>query len=400
MSRCNSCGCDPCGGGCCKPARYSCDFSIQVDPYNPYVWLLDNCGKISRVNIPKIPETDTFLKVDFSSASLVYDAEYHQDVIPGCDLGSIINLDCLRDVEAPTPDSCDLLVFDPGCSECGDGCKPKPAMWRNYHIPDAEDCEVELDEDGYYHVLIKDDCGCIRECRLPAIPDDNLVISYTRDSVPDDPDFPWYYGSYNDTINLHLRENAARYFGKFDLRITVNYGIQTIKSTHNPGYNWRSIVVPVVEGQSINTTMEASILQNWSTAGYLQRAGQTDQEEGGFPWGSCSLRGSFTFIVPKGKEAYLHHEYRIRTMASFPKYYPKDSWPTPESWAGDWNGTKVPVDAQGHVPLDSLAHPASRMNALQIMVEPTKGHSDFNPVKDADRDKLDYPTDTYVNPVA
>ena len=27
----------------------------------------------------------------------------------------------------------------------GDGCKPKNARWKNYHIPDAGDCEeVEL----------------------------------------------------------------------------------------------------------------------------------------------------------------------------------------------------------------------------------------------------------------
>lgn len=375
-NNCNRCGDDPCSCGGCKPARYSCDFSIQVDPFNPYVWLFDNCGKLSRVDIPKIPETCTHLSANFSAASLIYDGECGKDIITGRQIGQLINLDDLRDVEAPDADSCDLLVFDPGCAECGDGCKPKPAMWRNYHIPDAGDCEVEPDDDGYYHVLIKDDCGCIKECKIPVVPNGSAVINYIRDSVPDDPDFPWYYGCYNDTINLHLAQNVPQWFGKYDLEVTVNYGIQAVKSTASKCVNFRSLMVPVVAGTSINVAKMSSILQDDTT---YSASGPE------IPWASKSMRGSISFIVPKGKEAYLHHEYRLRSVDSHAAYYLNATY----------DGKKVPDDIAGQI--DRMPYNASRLNALQIIAKPARGISNLNPVVDTERGQLDAPVDEYPN---
>lgn len=236
---------------------------------------------------------------------------------------------------------------------------------------------MEVDEDGYYKVLKKNDCGCIVECRLPVSASEMVAINYMRDSVPDDPDFPWYYGCYNDTINLHLAENASKFFGKYPLKVTVNYGVQAILSQVCPNYNFRSLLAPVIEGQEVDVTMEAATLQGF--CGYM---GDTDRS---IPWGTQSLRGSFSFIVPKGKEAALHHEYRVRTASSFPNYY-----------TGAWDGQKVP-DAEAS--LNSVLHPASRLHALQVLVEPTMGITDFTPETDAIRSQLDPAVDAYPNPV-
>lgn len=99
------------------------------------------------------------------------------------------------------------------------------------------------------------------------------------------------------------------------------------------------------------------------------------------PWGSTSLRGSFSFIVPKGLEAYLHHEFRVRTLGSFPDYY-----------TGPWDGQRVP-DAEAT--LNHVLHPTSRLNALQVLIEPTQGSTDYDPVADAYRNQLDPPVDSY-----
>lgn len=377
MSNCN-CNNNPCGCNKCEPARYSCSFDIQPDPYDASTWLFNYCGKINRIKIPKIAETCTHLSADFSTASLIYNGECGVDTIAGRQFGQLINLDDLRDVEVPDADSCDLLVFDPGCTDCGDGCKPKPAMWRNYHIPDAGDCEVALDSDGYYRVLVKNDCGCIKECRIPAIPDGSVVINYTRDSVPDDPDFPWYYGCYNDTINLYLAQNASQWFGKYDLEVRVDYGIQIIKSHLCQNVNFRSLLVPVVENTSINVAMMSSILQDDSST-------RDNNNEVMIPWGSKSLRGSLTFIVPKGKEAYLHHEFRLRSKDSHAAYYTNSTY----------DGKRVPDDVASQI--DAIPHNASRLNALQIIVKPARGISNMTPVKDADRNQLDAPVDEYPN---
>lgn len=376
-NKCSNCGFDPCGCGGCKPARYSRgDISIAPSPYDASIWMVTIQGATTKVKIPKINETDTKLSTNFTSSALIYDAEKHTDIITGAQLGSLINLEDLRDTEASNADSCDLLVYNPYCSDCGDGCKPKNARWRNYHIPDAGDCELELDDEGYYHVLVKDDCGCIKECKLPVMADGSIQISYIRDSVPDDPDFPWYYGIYNDTINLHLRENASAFFGKYDLEVTVNYGIQVVHSTVSPNTNFRSLLVPVAEGSEIDATMFSSILQDQSTVSY--------QSQPYLPWGTVCLRGSLVFYVPKGKEAYLHHEFRLRTHDSHAQYA-----------TNALDGQKVPDDIAGQI--DRMLYTASRLNALQIIVKPARGTSNTHPVTDPDRAQLDPAVDVYPN---
>ena len=390
-NKCSSCGSDPCSCGGCKPAKYGCDFNIMANPYDPSIWNVTINGATTRVKIPKMNETDTKLSTNYTSASLIYNAERHTDIITGDQLGALINLEDLRDTETSNADSCDLLVYNPYCSNCGDGCAPKDARWTNYHIPDAGDCELEPDSDGYYRILIKDDCGCIKECRLPVSANGATTLDYVRDSVPDDPDFPWYYGCYNDRINLHLAENAPKYFGKYALKITVHYGVQALKSDKYPfNYNWRSLMVPVIDGEEINVHYAASILQNWAAAGSFTQAGLH------FPWGSSSLRSSLTFIVPKGKEAYLHHEYRVRVAPSDMQYgKPVYAWPN-YLLNSDYDGKIVPNEEAG---LDQPKWPASRLNALQVLIEPTMGESDFDPAADEIRTQLDYPQDSYENPV-
>lgn len=379
-NKCNNCGFDHCSCGECRPARYSCgDISISPNPFDPSIWMVTIQGATTKVKIPKINETDTKLSTNFTSSSLIYNAEKHTDIITGAQLGQLIKMEDLRDTETANADSCDLMVYNPYCSECGDGCKPKDARWTSYHIPDAGDCEVELDDDGYYHVLIKDDCGCIRECRLPAMPDGSVQISYIRDSVPDDPDFPWYYGIYNDTINLHLRENAAAFFGKYDLEITVNYGIQVVHSSASPNTNFRSLVIPVADGSTVDPTMFSCTLQGQSTTSFSTPY---------IPWGTVCMRGSFVFYVPKGKEAYLHHEFRLITKesaASGSPYYATNAL----------DGQKVPDNIAGHV--DLMVYTASRLNALQIVVKPARGTSNTSPVVDPERSQLDPAVDVYPN---
>lgn len=352
----------------------------MANPYDPSVWNVTINGATKRVKIPKINETDTKLSTNYTSSSLIYNAEKHTDIITGAQLGALINLADLRDTNASDADSCDLLVFNPHCTECGDGCKPKNAMWTNYHIPDAGDCEIPLDDDGYYHVLVKDDCGCIKECRLPAIPDGSVQISYVRDSVPEDPDFPWYYGIYNDTINLHLADNAPAYFGKYDLEITVNYGIQIVHPTVAPNTNFRSLVIPNVQDTEIDATMFSSVLQGQSTVSF--NAPES-------PWGTVSMRGSLVFYVPKGKEASLHHEFRLRTKAS------SMGPPVGGYVTNPLDGQKVPDNIAGQI--DKMTYTASRLNALQIVVKPARGTSNTHPVTDPDRSQLDPAVDVYPN---
>ena len=112
---CDKCNSNPCDGGC-HPARYGCDFDINANPYDPSIWNVTINGGTTRVKIPKGNETDTTLSTSYSTASLNYNSEKHEDIITGSQLGSLINLESLRDVDVTNADSGDMMIFHPYCS--------------------------------------------------------------------------------------------------------------------------------------------------------------------------------------------------------------------------------------------------------------------------------------------
>ena len=96
------------------------------------------------------------------------------------------------------------------------------------------------------------------------------------------------------------------------------------------------------------------------------------------------MRGSLVFYVPKGREAYLHHEFRLRTKDSHAQYA-----------TNALDGQKVPDDVAGQV--DHMLYTGSRLNALQIIVKPARGTSNTHPVVDPIRTQLDDAIDAYPN---
>ena len=361
-NKCNSCGCGDCG-----PARYSCN------------------SKSSSGKRCKCKETCTTISTNASKKILNYKGECGTSTITGAQLGELIRLEDLADTDILNKESCQLLAWDPHCgcdTDCEEGCEKITAKWTNYTIPDAGDCEIEQTEDGYYKVLIKDDCGCIKECRLPIVADLNTISCYVRDSVPDDPDWPWYYGIYNDTIHLYLEQNAGAYFGKYDLEVTVNYGIQVVRPTRGKNMNFRSLVVPVIEGETTDAEHMSSILQGNATASV------SASDSPIIPWGTQSMRGTITFIVPKGKEADLRHEFRFRSYESV-------RLPGCQYATSEYDGQRVPTEKSSVI--DQMDYNASRLNALQVLIKPTNAYVNKSPVIDTARDQLDDPVDIIPN---
>lgn len=141
MNSCNNCGncnqccdpCDPCKQSC--TARYDCQFNIEVSPYDPTTWVVTIGGMTYKVKVPECNETDTTLATDYDGATLRYKAEKHTDVIPGANIGNIINLDELRNVEIDDGlnGHCYELIFRK-FAECGDGCRSAFDKWENFNI--------------------------------------------------------------------------------------------------------------------------------------------------------------------------------------------------------------------------------------------------------------------------
>lgn len=129
--------CNECKHGC-RPAEYDCGmFDLQVDPFDPTKWHFVIHGMTYTVNAPGWNETDTTLSINYPNATLNYKAEKHNDIITGSQLGDIINLEDLRDVDfdSTIPGNCYELIFHK-FTECGEGCRSAADRWQNWNVND------------------------------------------------------------------------------------------------------------------------------------------------------------------------------------------------------------------------------------------------------------------------
>lgn len=254
-----------------------------------------------------------------------------------CDFLSLGDLECLGNVKDEEAQPCDLLVYDPNCGvECSDTYK----KWTHYHIPDAGDCVMEPDEEGYYKVLTKNECGCIEECKFYAT---TKVYEYgLRDSTPDDADWPFTIGSRqgNNRESIDLQLEKIPEFGKRDLEVSYEYGFGTQNHIYGTNYNFRSLVTPT----SSPAVTSADGAQRYTMSTVTQLGNQS-------PWGSYEAQTHRTVIVPKGQKMFLIHEITVRDING--RIVP---------FGGTWEGTP-PAGVPG----------SSRLHALRVVVRPVSG---------------------------
>lgn len=400
-NNCNPCK-DTCEKACCKNPclqwgfddcylRARCADGTELNPLNLCEWLDEHETCTSFRLVPN-GEGGSYMEY-------LNECDDSQKIYV-CDFLSLGELNCLGDVKiiSDRPDGkaepCDILVMDPGCD---DPCSPTRGKWTNYHIPSAGNNVMSPDAQGYYKVLTMNDCGCIEEKKMKMMPDH--VSMFLRDSVPDDPDFPWYYGIYNERINLYLAQNAPEYFGQVPLFVTVNYGIQCTRPSRGCNVNFRSLVAPLIQGKTSDddirnaVTQYGSILQSDATSIHAVDLASGDGKRA-IPWGTVSLRGSLSFIVPTGKEAYLHHEFRLLSVSSINDVDPNTG--KVHYYTTQYDGQRVPdaVAAQ----LNAMETNASRLNALQIMVRPIFGSYKTDPVVDTAPAQQLAAHDYYISP--
>lgn len=97
--------------------------------------MVTTCGMMHKVKVPKLNETDTKLSTNYSNETLIYNAERHTDIITGEQLGDIIDLDYLRnvDIDPGLDGNCYEIVYRKW-AECGDGCRSAADKWVNFNI--------------------------------------------------------------------------------------------------------------------------------------------------------------------------------------------------------------------------------------------------------------------------
>lgn len=254
MNTCNKCN-SPCKKGC-KPARYSRGFPT--------------CSSVFDAQ----GETDTKLSLDVSGATLNYAAERHTDTITGQQLGSIINLPDLRDVNFD-------YDFDAMCAEfiyhkygdCGEGCQSLENSWNLFSIDqdgaknnqiryvrgaNAYGCPVFLDVpptlDEYWYAGWRQDgdgnkqFGYYQAAQRPELPTDadgNYLVA-SQDPVTKQPIMAPLPPSNFDNLLANLASKVTGSFTKIQETPAFTADINSVTGAFQIKWNdwWPNLGVP------------------------------------------------------------------------------------------------------------------------------------------------------------
>lgn len=167
-SLCNTCGmplmgCGHCGQcqpkcGCEDKCQKPCGcpesiLSIEADSTDP-AYLRFNLGGRSVwydfTSVVKAAETCTHLSTDLPSRSLIYDSECGRQTITARQLGSVLHLADIGDVDESTIKDNAVLVYRKD-ADCGENCDGKNG-WIGVDLTEEGDEEIDYimgsDEDG------------------------------------------------------------------------------------------------------------------------------------------------------------------------------------------------------------------------------------------------------------
>ena len=156
------CDCDPCKKKCCEPVC-GCPTQIMgittVHDDTP-AWLRYNFGGKSidydYMPVVKFAETDTSVRLDIPGRSFIYNAEKHVDSFSAAELGSILHIADIGDVDITGVTDNSLFVYQKN-SDCGEGCEGINNSWVAWnakdHLVDEVETVMGFDANGKPQVL-------------------------------------------------------------------------------------------------------------------------------------------------------------------------------------------------------------------------------------------------------
>lgn len=129
-------------------------FDIQADPEYPTILKFNYCGQTKAYdfgNMIQRAETDTTLKADGRKRELKYDAERHVDSISAKELGSILHIADIADVNISGVTDNSLFVYKKN-NDCAHGCEGIDNKWTAWNPDDNGATSVNsvmgFDKDG------------------------------------------------------------------------------------------------------------------------------------------------------------------------------------------------------------------------------------------------------------
>lgn len=157
-SSCSSCGnrCHKCDQPCACPAPF---LGIEQLPDNLSVLRFNIDGKRADYDFTNLiyqTQTDTTLIADVINRLLTYSAERHTDTITAQELGSILHLADIGDVDTNGASTGSFLTYQRG-TNCAEGCVGLRDSWKVWSALDEQISSATypfvFDADGAAHVL-------------------------------------------------------------------------------------------------------------------------------------------------------------------------------------------------------------------------------------------------------
>lgn len=145
---CNKC--NPCRKKCC-PEPCGCPtqiLSISTVHDDTPAWLRFNLGGKSIdydfTSVVKAAETDTSMSLDIANRNFIYNAERHKDSFSASELGSILHIADIGDVDISGVTDNSLFVYQKN-SDCGEGCKGIDNSWVAWNSQDNNNLVDQVD---------------------------------------------------------------------------------------------------------------------------------------------------------------------------------------------------------------------------------------------------------------
>lgn len=150
------CGCEKAGCGCNKTCceRPKPVIDVQALPDDPLTLSFNFNGVGTTYDfrtLVKTGETDTSIKANAIDRVLTYNAERHTDTIAAKELGAILHLTDIGDIDVSDVDANSMLVYKKE-SDCAKGCDGVSNKWVAHnaleHIVDSVQYVAGYDADG------------------------------------------------------------------------------------------------------------------------------------------------------------------------------------------------------------------------------------------------------------
>lgn len=171
---CNKCGKTPCGCNPCGVAKPVID--VQALPDDPLTLTFNVNGVGTEYDFRSIVQqgqTDTSITVDQVKRVLTYMAERHTDTISAKELGSILHISDLGDVDISNVDSNSLFVYQKN-SDCSRGCDGVSNKWTGWNA-------TENLVDSFQYIAGFDAAGAIKSLSTPANTDQYYQLGWNAD---------------------------------------------------------------------------------------------------------------------------------------------------------------------------------------------------------------------------